>query len=132
MDMASKTNNSEEKNRVYTLDSKSIGEVKIADDVVASIAVLAAREVEGFDDMAGNTTRLMNAVKANRPRGIRVDVVNNMARIDLTARLKYGYNVRETSAKLQEKIKSAIENMTGLDVTNVNIRIAGVNTEARA
>ena len=130
--MASKTNNSEEKNRVYTLDSKSIGEVKIADDVVASIAVLAAREVEGFDDMAGNTTRLMNAVKANRPRGIRVDVVNNMARIDLTARLKYGYNVRETSAKLQEKIKSAIENMTGLDVTNVNIRIAGVNTEARA
>ncbi|MBR5375668.1 MAG: Asp23/Gls24 family envelope stress response protein [Lachnospiraceae bacterium] len=130
--MASKTNNSEEKNRVYTLDSKSIGEVKIADDVVASIAVLAAREVEGFDDMAGNITRLMNAVKANRPRGIRVDVVNNMARIDLTARLKYGYNVRETSAKLQEKIKSAIENMTGLDVTNVNIRIAGVNTEARA
>ena len=130
--MASKTNNSEENSRVYTLDSKSIGEVKIADDVVASIAVLAAREVEGFDDMAGNTTRLMNAVKANRPRGIRVDVVNNMARIDLTARLKYGYNVRETSAKLQEKIKSAIENMTGLDVTNVNIRIAGVNTEARA
>ena len=130
--MASKTNSTEEKNKVYTLDSKSMGEVKIADDVVASIAVLAAREVEGFDDMAGNTTRLMNAVKANRPKGIRVDVVNNMARIDLTARLKYGYNVRETSAKLQEKIKSAIENMTGLDVTNVNIRIAGVNTEARA
>ncbi len=132
MDMASKTNSTEEKNKVYTLDSKTMGEVKIADDVVASIAVLAAREVEGFDDMAGNTTRLMNAVKANRPKGIRVDVVNNMARIDLTARLKYGYNVRETSAKLQEKIKSAIENMTGLDVTNVNIRIAGVNTEARA
>ena len=130
--MATKTNNSEEKNKVYTLDSKSMGEVKIADDVVASIAVLAAREVEGFDDMTGNTTRLMNAVKANRPKGIRVDVVNNMARIDLTARLKYGYNVRETSARLQEKIKSAIENMTGLDVTNVNIRIAGVNTEARA
>lgn len=130
--MASKTNSPEEKNKVYTLDSKSIGEVKIADDVVASIAVLAAREVEGFDDMAGNTTRLMNAVKANRPKGIRVDVVNNMARVDLTARLKYGYNVRETSARLQEKIKSAIENMTGLDVTNVNIRIAGVNTEARA
>ena len=130
--MATKTNNSEEKNKVYTLDSKSMGEVKIADDVVASIAVLAAREVEGFDDMTGNTTRLMNAVKANRPKGIRVDVVNNMVRVDLTARLKYGYNVRETSAKLQEKIKSAIENMTGLDVTNVNIRIAGVNTEARA
>ena len=130
--MATKTNNSEEKNKVYTLDSKSMGEVKIADDVVASIAVLAAREVEGFDDMTGNTTRLMNAVKANRPKGIRVDVVNNMVRVDLTARLKYGYNVRETSAKLQEKIKSAIENMTGLDVTNVNIRIAGVNTEDRA
>ena len=130
--MASKTNNTEEKNKVYTLDSKSMGEVKIADDVVASIAVLAAREVEGFDDMTGNTTRLMNAVKANRPKGIRVDVVNNMVRVDLVARLKYGYNVRETSAKLQEKIKSAIENMTGLDVTHVNIRIAGVNTEDRA
>lgn len=130
--MASKTSSQEDGSRVYTLDSKSIGEVKIADDVVASIAMLAAREVEGFDDMAANTTRLMNAVKANRPKGIRVDVVNNMVRVDLVARLKYGYSVRETSAKLQEKIKSAIENMTGLDVTNVNIRIAGVNTEDRA
>ena len=130
--MASKINSSEEKNRVFTLDTKSIGEVKIADDVVSSIAVLAAREVEGFDDMAGNTTRLMNAVKAKQPKGVRVDVVNNMVRVDLVARLKYGYNVRETSAKLQEKIKSAIETMTGLDVTNVNIRIAGVNTEDRA
>ncbi|MBO4375583.1 MAG: Asp23/Gls24 family envelope stress response protein [Lachnospiraceae bacterium] len=130
--MASKINGSEEKNRVFTLDTKSIGEVKIADDVVSSIAVLAAREVEGFDDMAGNTTRLMNAVKAKQPKGVRVDVVNNMVRVDLVARLKYGYNVRETSAKLQEKIKSAIETMTGLDVTNVNIRIAGVNTEDRA
>ena len=88
--------------------------------------------VEGFDDMAGNTTRLMNAVKAKQPKGVRVDVMNNMVRVDLVARLKYGYNVRETSAKLQEKIKSAIETMTGLDVTNVNIRIAGVNTEERA
>ncbi|MCR5649980.1 MAG: Asp23/Gls24 family envelope stress response protein [Lachnospiraceae bacterium] len=130
--MAAKSNTQEDKNKVLTLDSKSIGEVKIADDVVASIAVLAAREVEGFDDMAGNTTRLMNAVKAKQPKGVRVDVVNNMVRVDLVARLKYGYNVRETSAKLQEKIKSAIETMTGLDVTNVNIRIAGVNTEARA
>ncbi len=130
--MAATEKHTEGNNKVYTLDSKNIGEVKIADDVVASIAVLAAREVDGFDDTSTNTTRLMNAVKAKQPKGVRVDVVNNMVRVDLTARLKYGYNVRETSAKIQEKIKSAIENMTGLNVANVHIRIAGVNTEARS
>ncbi|MBO6112484.1 MAG: Asp23/Gls24 family envelope stress response protein [Lachnospiraceae bacterium] len=130
--MANLVKSADDKTKIYTLDSRTIGEVKIADDVVASIAVLAAREVEGFDDMEGNTTRLMNSVKARQPKGVRVDVVNNMVRVDLTARLKYGYGIRETCSKIQEKIKTAIENMTGLKVTDVNIRVAGVNTEARA
>ena len=118
--------------KVYTLDSRTTGEVKIADDVVASIAALAALEVEGFDSMEGNSTGLMNSVKAKQPKGVRVEVVNNMVRVDMNVRLKYGYNVRETCSKIQEKVKSAIENMTGLKVTDVNIRVVGVNTEARA
>jgi uncharacterized alkaline shock family protein YloU len=128
--MAKKT--ADDRTKIYTLDSRTTGEVKIADDVVSSIAALAAREVEGFDELEGNSTRLMNSVKAKQPKGVRVDVVNNMVRVDLTAKLKYGYGVRETCSKIQEKVKTAIENMTGLKVTDVNIRVAGVNTEARA
>ncbi len=121
----------DDKTKVYTLDSRTTGEVKIADDVVSSIAALAAREVKGFDELEGNSIRLMNSVKAKQPIGVRVDVVNNMVRVDMIAKLKYGYGVRETCSQIQEKVKTAIENMTGLKVTDINIRVAGVNTEAR-
>lgn len=120
--------------KTYILDTSKTGEVKIADDVVASIAALAACEVDGVSDTAGNIgNRLMNSVgMKSSGKGVRVDVAEGMVRADLVLMMKYGYNIMETSKKVQDKVKAAIENMTGLTVTDVNIRVASVNTEGRS
>ena len=62
-------------------------------------------------------------------RGVKVQVTGSSVRADLALSLEYGYNIPATSQKVQEKVKNAIENMTGLTVTDVNIRIVKVNME---
>ncbi len=133
--MASKKETSTEKiEKVYTLDSSSAGEVKVADEVVASIAALAAGEVEGVSGTTGSIgQKLMKTVgmRSGSGSGVRVDIAGNMVRVDLALVMKYGYNVMETCRKVQDKVKGAIENMTGLNVTDVNIRITSVTNEPR-
>lgn len=110
-------------------ETEQIGSVQIADEVVAMIASLAATEVKGVSAMAGNiTNELMSKVGVKSlTKGVKVDVFGNTVKVDLTLLLEYGYNIPVISQKVQEKVKNAIENMTGLTVTDVNIRIAGVN-----
>lgn len=122
----------EENRNTYVLqEDESIGSVKIADDVVASIASLATREVEGVSAMAGNVTgELMSKVGIrNMQKGVRVDILDGNVTVDLAVTVEYGYNIPATCQKVQGKVKTAIENMTGLSVTDVNIRIAGVNMQ---
>lgn len=118
----------EEKN-TYTIETEGkLGEVKIADEVVAVIAGLAAMEVDGVASMAGNATKELVSklgVKS-MSKGVKVDVLEGIVTATLTLNLKYGYNIKDTTGKVQEKVKAAIENMTGLEVADVNIRIAGV------
>ena len=113
--------------KVYEKDK--IGEVQIADEVVAIIAGLAATEVEGVDSMAGNITNdlIARLGMKNLSRGVKVDVLEGIVTVSLALVLKYGYNIMDVSAKIQEKVKAAVENMTGLTVADVNIRIAGVD-----
>ena len=113
--------------KVYEKDK--IGEVRIADEVVAIIAGLAATEVEGVDSMAGNiTNELVGKLgMKNLSKGVKGDVTEEHVSVDLSLNLKYGYNIPDVSERVQDRVKSAIENMTGLTVLDVNIRIAGVN-----
>ena len=113
--------------KVYEKDK--IGEVRIADEVVAIIAGLAATEVEGVDSMAGNiTNELVGKLgMKNLSKGVKVDVTEEHVSVGLSLNLKYGYNIPDVSERVQDRVKSAIENMTGLTVLDVNIRIAGVN-----
>ena len=115
--------------KVY--EKEKIGEVQIADGVVAIIAGLAATEVEGVDSMAGNiTNELVGKLgMRNLSKGVKVDVTEEHVSVDLSLNLKYGYNIPEVCEKVQERVKTAIENMTGLSVLDVNIKIAGVNME---
>ncbi len=115
--------------RIYENDQA--GEVQIADEVVAIIAGLAATEVEGVSAMAGNiTNELVGKLgMKNLSKGVKVEVLENTVSVELALHMKYGYNIPAVSTKVQEKVKAAIENMTGLMVSDVNVRIAGVDIE---
>lgn len=110
-------------------EESGIGTVKIADDVVAMIAGLAATEVEGVSAMAGNITHeLMNRVgMKNLARGVKVEVLGKRVRANMSLIVNYGYHIPAVSGEVQTRVRAAIQNMTGLEVTDVNIRIAGVN-----
>lgn len=121
---------SEEKKNSYSIHEElNMGEVQIADEVVAIIAGLAATEVEGVASMAGNiTNELVGKLgMKNLSRGVKVAVQENEVTVELSLNMSYGYGIPKTSAKVQEKVKSAIESMTGLSVVEVNIHIAGVD-----
>ena len=121
---------SEEKKNSYSIHEElNMGEVQIADEVVAIIAGLAATEVEGVASMAGNiTNELVGKLgMKNLSRGVKVAVQENEVTVELSRNMSYGYSIPKTSAKVQEKVKSAIESMTGLSVVEVNIHIAGVD-----
>ena len=113
----------------FKIKEDKLGEVKIADEVVAIIAGLASTEVEGVSSMAGNiTNELVSRLgMKNLSKGIRVDVSDGIVRVDVALNIAYGYAIPDVSSKVQEKVKSAIENMTGLEVSNVNVRIASVD-----
>lgn len=120
-----------EKN-TYVLDgNEEFGSVKIANDVVAMIAGLAATEVDGVSAMVGNiTNELMGKVGMKKlTKGVKVDILDKVVSVDLAVNLEYGYNIPTTCNKVQEKVKSAIETMTGLQVSDVNIRIVGIDME---
>ncbi|MDE6749644.1 MAG: Asp23/Gls24 family envelope stress response protein [Lachnospiraceae bacterium] len=119
----------ESKKNTYLDENSKVGSVKIADDVVAMIAALAATEVEGVASMAGNVTHeLLSRVGVkNATKGTRVEVLQKKVKIDLAITIEYGYNIPATCQRVQAKVKNAVENMTGLDVTDVNIRIAGIS-----
>ena len=119
----------EERNTYTIKEDENLGEVKIADEVVAIIAGLAAMEVEGVSSMSGNTTREIIGKLGMKTlsKGVKVDVLEGIVTVSLTLNLKYGYSIDEVSNKVQEKVKAAIENMTGLTVADVNIRVAGVD-----
>ena len=110
-------------------ENGDIGEVQIADEVVAVIAGIAAKEVEGVSATTGSTTNEWAGKlgKKNLARGVKVQVDSDTVTVDMALTLEYGYGVPETAKQVQEKVKLSIENMTGLEVQEVNIRIAGVN-----
>ena len=117
--------------KVYEKDK--IGEVQIADEVVAIIAGLAATEVDGVDSMAGNiTNELVGKLgMKNLSKGVKVEVTEEHVSVNMALNLKYGYSIPDVCEKVQEKVKNAIENMTGLTVLDVNIKIAGVSLEEK-
>ena len=117
------------KRNTYTIyDDNTVGTVQIADEVVAIIAGLAATEVEGVVSMAGNITNdIVGKLGMKKlSRGVKVEILEGVVSVRLALNIRYGYSIPETSQKVQEKVKAAIENMTGLEVADVNISITDV------
>ena len=124
------TENKKDMRDTYTIyDDQTIGKVQIADEVVAIIAGLAATEVEGVASMAGNiTNELVGKLgMKNLSKGVRVEVLDGSVEVEVALNIAYGFAIPDVSAKVQEKVKTAIETMTGLNVALVNVRIASVD-----
>ena len=115
--------------KIIKIKDGHLGEVKIADEVVTIIAGLAATEVEGVSSMAGNiTNELVSKLgMKNLSKGVRVEVLDNIVNVDLSLNIASGCSIPKVSAEVQDKVKNAIENMTGLEVSIVNVRIASVD-----
>ena len=115
--------------KTVQIKSDPVGDVRIADEVVAIIAGLAATEVDGVSSMAGNITNeiVSKLGMKNLSKGIMIEIMDNEVKVDVAINIAYGYSIPDVSAKVQDKVKAAIENMTGLTVAVVNVRIASVD-----
>ena len=114
--------------KTYVIKKDELGQVVIAEEVVAKIAGMAALEVEGVSAMSGNSTTDMigKLSKTSLSRGVKVRVEDGVISIILILVLTYDCSIPKVSKEVQEKVKAAIENMTGLKVCDVNVKVAGV------
>ena len=101
------------------------GKVLISDEILAVIAAKAAAEVEGVVSHEGKAA----AVKKNMPKGVNVATNGQQVRLALALSVKMGVKLHDTSKEVQDRVKTAIETMTGLTVSEVNIKIAAVVAE---
>lgn len=119
----------EERNTYTIHEDANIGEIKIADDVVAAISAFAAADVEGVSTIGGNTIRDIRGRMAGKAasKGVKVDVLEGIVTVSIHLSLVYGYSLVKVTAMVQDKVKNSIESMTGLTVADVNIRVTGVD-----
>jgi uncharacterized alkaline shock family protein YloU len=105
------------------------GVIKISEEVVATIAGLAAADVAGIAGMSGGIAGdlVEKLGRKSLSKGIKADVGENEANIDLNVIVDYGVNIHEVAVQLQNSVRNAVENMTGLDVVNVNVHIQGLS-----
>lgn len=105
--------------------------IKIADDVVAVIAGVAVSEVQGVYEMSGGFAGGISEVlsgKKNLAKGIKVEINEKTTKIDVNIIVEYGTRIPDVAFEIQNKVKKAVETMTGLTVTEVNVHVQGVNT----
>ena len=117
-----------ERNTQIINDNSELGEVHISDDVLAVISAMAAMEVDGVLAMAGNITAEIVARLGMKKlsKGVRVKVDENTVVIDLSIVLRMNENIVKISNKVQDKVKTTVENMTGMEVAGVNVNISNV------
>jgi len=111
--------------------SENYGKVTFADEVVAIIAGLAATEIPGVAAMSGGIAGGIaeKLGRKNLAKGVKVEVGEKETAIDLFIVVEYGVRIPEIAWNIQENVKKAVENMTGLNAIEVNIHIQGVNFE---
>lgn len=115
------------------LDENPNGTVSFATEVVATIAGLAATEVEGVSSMSSQNAGLADMFSRKNTRnftkGVRIDLDGNRVTVDITIVVDYGSPVPDVARSIQENVKKAIETMSGLDVHSVDVHVSGVSFE---
>ena len=118
----------EDEKNIQIEGNKSLGDVVIANEVLAIIAGIAATEVEGVHSMDGGWSGefISKLGIKDLARGVKVQVREGEVKVDLSLNMEYGYAIPKVSDLVQDKVSASINNMTGLNVSEVNIRISGV------
>lgn len=119
-----------EENEITSSDNTGI---KISNDVVASIAGVAVSEVQGVYSMAGGLAGGISEVfsgKKNLSKGIKVEVGERDTKIDVNIIVEYGVRIPDVAFEIQGRVKKAVETMTGLKVSGVNIHVQGIKTNS--
>ncbi|EJF13172.1 Asp23 family protein [Oribacterium parvum ACB8] len=118
----------EDEKNIQIERNNSFGDVVIADEVLAIIAGIAATEVEGVHSMDGGWSGqfISKLGIKDLARGVKVQVREGEVKVDLSLNMEYGYAIPKVSDLVQDKVSASINNMTGLTVSEVNIRISGV------
>ena len=125
-------NNNEELKKLEEVENGTEG-IKISSDVIAIIAGVAVSEVPGVSGMNGGFAGGISEVlkgKKNLAKGIKVSSENNRTKIDVNIVVEYGVRIPDVAYEIQNRVKTAVENMTGLKVEEVNVHVQGVNTES--
>lgn len=117
--------------KLYTIKADEHGEVKTSEEVVVIIAGLAVTEVEGVKSLNGGLTGdiVSKTGLKNLSKGIEIEIFEGEVKVDVAVNLAYGYNLPDICTRIQERVKVAVESMTGLKVAVVNIRVASVEME---
>ena len=110
--------------------SKNIGQIQIADEVIAIIAGTAALEIEGVYSSSGNATDTFVEFfgKKSQSKGVRVFADNGEVNIDIDIIVEFGSKIQNLAVEVQNKVKNAVETMTGLEVVLININVTGIVT----
>lgn len=123
-----------EKNEIVEISEANNEQIKIADDVVSIIAGKAVSEISGVAGMAGGFAGGISEVfsgKKNLSKGIKVDVGEKEVKIDVNIIVEYGARIPDVAFEIQNRVKKAVETMTGLSVLQVNVHVQGVDTESK-
>ena len=118
--------------KTYTIDHKDIGNLVVTEEVLCSIAALAATEVKGVYGIEGTIgSEISKYIGRNtHAKGIKVEMGEDELTYEIPIKISYGYNILEVSSEIQEKVKTTVENMTGIKVSDVNVNIADVAMES--
>ncbi|MCR4752588.1 MAG: Asp23/Gls24 family envelope stress response protein [Eubacterium sp.] len=116
------------KNAYTIFDEQTVGTVQITDDVIATIAAIAATDVEGVASVGGGITREKAAKIGGRAiaKAVKVEILDNILKVRIIITVTYGSSIPETTRKVQKKVKSTLETMTGLTVEEVRVSVADV------
>lgn len=121
----------DKKDGIEKVEKTELGSIKVADEVVAIIAGLAATEVKGVAGMSGGVSSGIVEMlgRKNLAKGVKVEVGEKEAAIDLLVIIEFGARIPEVAQQIQRNVKNAVESMTGLKVVEINIHVQGVAFE---
>ena len=118
----------------YVSRSDELGNIHISEEVLAGIAAAATLETEGVSSLAANLGSDIAELlgKKNLTKGVRVKMEDEKVEVELSILMKYGSTIPEMGKAVQDNVKQAIENMTGLEVAAVNVNVGGITFPPKA